>query len=213
MAGAIVAAVAALRGATRQPLVELMASARPVGEAVAFVNDYVRVHHVVLEYPDAPRRVAEERPVVVYVRVTPEPGVVNPRLLLPPRGARSPWRPGVVPRAVRIERIAVPPPPPDLQHPGTDLPRDADEENQWDGGRLVRATFRPLRYGVGTGRFPSVTTFLSEGVIEVWHRGMRRQMAVQAGDAFWFEPATRITVIDDYPVGAAIVQLWSESEP
>jgi len=32
-------------------------------------------------------------------------------------------------------------------------------------------------------------------------------MGVQAGDAFWFEPGTRIRVVDDYPVGAAIVQL------
>jgi len=32
-------------------------------------------------------------------------------------------------------------------------------------------------------------------------------MGVQAGDAFWFEGATRITNIDDYPVGAAIVQV------
>jgi hypothetical protein len=32
-------------------------------------------------------------------------------------------------------------------------------------------------------------------------------MGVQAGDAFWFEAATRLTVVDDYPVGVAIVQL------
>jgi hypothetical protein len=38
-------------------------------------------------------------------------------------------------------------------------------------------------------------------------QGLRRRMAVQAGDAFWFEAHTRLTVIDDYPVGAAILQI------
>jgi hypothetical protein len=70
------------------------------------------------------------------------------------------------------------------------------------------ATFRTLDYAVGTGRYPSVTAFLSDGVIEVGHRReTRRRIGVQAGDTFWFEGGTRITVVDDYPLSAAIVQL------
>ena len=57
------------------------------------------------------------------------------------------------------------------------------------------------------GDLPSVTTFLSDGVVEVSSQGLRRRMAVVAGDAFWFEARTRLTVIDDYPVGAAILQI------
>ena len=161
----------------------------------------------ILEYPAAERRVAEARPVVVYIHVAPEPGVVNTRLLDPPRGARPSWRPGVVPCGVHIEVLKPPPAPQRLGEPGTALPRDAIEEEPWDGGRLILATFRPFNYGVGTGRLPSVTTFLSDGVVEVSSRGLRRRMGVQAGDAFWFEAGTRLTVIDDYPVGAAILQL------
>jgi hypothetical protein len=33
-------------------------------------------------------------------------------------------------------------------------------------------------------------------------------MWVQAGDAFWFESGTRLTVVDDFAVSAAIVQLY-----
>jgi len=33
-------------------------------------------------------------------------------------------------------------------------------------------------------------------------------MGVQAGDAFWFDAATRLTVLTDEPVGVAIVQLY-----
>jgi hypothetical protein len=32
-------------------------------------------------------------------------------------------------------------------------------------------------------------------------------MGVQAGDAFWFEAHTQLTVVSDDPVAAAIVQL------
>ena len=70
------------------------------------------------------------------------------------------------------------------------------------------AVFRSARYGLGTGRFPSVTTFLSDGLVEVSTRGLRRRMGVQAGDAFWFEGGTRLTVVSDEPVGVAIVQLY-----
>jgi hypothetical protein len=52
-----------------------------------------------------------------------------------------------------------------------------------------------------------VTVFLSDGVVDVKHKGVRRRMGVQAGDAFWFDAATQLTVVSDYPVQAAIVQL------
>lgn len=194
-------------GLAAERLADLMAATKYVGEAPAFENDYVRVRYALLEYPAADRRVTESRPVVLYVRVSPGPGLAHTRLLDPPRGARPSWRPGVIPRAVHIEVLAQPPAPSPLGEPGTDPPSDTIEETHWDGGRLLLATFRPQDYGVGTGRLPSVTTFLSKGVVEVWNRGVRRRMGVQAGDAFWFEAATRITVVDDYPVGAAIVQL------
>jgi hypothetical protein len=184
----------------------LMAAAKTVGEVPVWENTYVRVHYAQLEYPAAERRIAEARPVVLYVRVAPEPGIVDTRLLDAPQGARPLWRPGIVPRGVRIELLARPPVPPALGEPGTDPPRGAITEEH-ERYRLILATFRPWDYGVGAGRLPSVTIFLSESVIEVWNRGVRRRMGVQAGDAFWFEPATRLTVVDDYPVGAAIVQL------
>jgi hypothetical protein len=191
-----------------QGLADLVASAKVVGEVFALVNDYVRVRYVVLEYPPAEPRVAESRPIVLYVRVEPEPGIVNARPLYPPPGARPSWRPGVVPRGVRIEVLKPPPAPPALGEPGTDPPRNATTEKEWMGGRLILATFEPFDYVAGTGRFPSVTTFLSDGVVDVTSRGVRRRMAVQAGDAFWFEAGTRLTVVSDYAVGAAIVQLY-----
>lgn len=192
---------------TAEQLADLMAAARVVGEIPAWENKYVRVYYATLEYPAAERRAAEARPVALYVRVQPEPGVVDTRLLDTPRGARPSWRPGVLPRGVRIEVLALPPAPSGLGEPGTDPPEGAITEKH---GRyqLTVATFRPLGYGVGTGRFPSVTVFLSDGVIEVWNRGVRRRMGVQAGEAFWFEARTRLTVVDDYPVGVAIVQLY-----
>jgi hypothetical protein len=191
---------------TVQQPADLMATAKTVGEVPVWENTYVRVHYAQLEYPAAERRIAEARPVVLYVRVAPEPGVVDTRLLDAPQGVRLLWRPGVVPRGVRIELLARPPAPSALGEPGTDPPRGAITEDH-ERYRLVLATFRPWDYGVGAGRLPSVTIFLSESVIEVWNRGVRRRMGVQAGDAFWFEPATRLTVVDDYAVGAAIVQL------
>ena len=191
---------------TAQELADLMAAAKAVGEVPAWENTYVRVHYAVLEYPAVERRAAESRPVVLYVRVAPEPPVVDTRLLDAPQRARPSWRPGVVPRGVRIEVLTLPPAPSALGEPGTDLPRGATTEEH-ARYRLVLATFRPLDYGVGTGRLPSVTIFLSDSVVEVWSRGVRRRMGVQAGDAFWFEAATRLTVVDDYPVGTVIVQL------
>jgi hypothetical protein len=203
--------VLASGAAAGQRLADLMAVAKPVRDVRAFANDYVSVRYAVLEYPAAARAVAEARPVVVYIHVAPKPGLANTQVLDPPKGARPLWRPGVVPLGVNVDLLRPPPPPPDLGAPGTDLPREAVEERAWDGGRLVVATFRPFDYAVGTGGFPSVTTFLSEGVVEVASRGLRRRMGVQAGDAFWFEARTRLTVVDDYPIGAAILQIFPSS--
>ena len=191
-----------------QDLADLMANAKFVEDVPAFENDYVRVHYSMLEYPAAERRVAEGRPVVLYIHVAPAPGFVNTRLLVPPPRGRPLWQPGVVPRGVRIEMLKQTPPPPVLGEPGTNPPRDAVEEASWDGGRLVVATFRSFDYGVGTGGFPSVTTFLSDGAVEVSSLGLRRRMAVQAGEAYWFEARTQLTAIDDYPMGAAILQIF-----
>jgi hypothetical protein len=44
--------------------------------------------------------------------------------------------------------------------------------------------------------------------MEVSSLGLRRRMLVQAGETFWFEPRTQLTAIDDYPVGAAILQVF-----
>ena len=46
---------------------------------------------------------------------------------------------------------------------------------------------------------------LSDGVVEVSTQGLRRRMAVQAGEAYWFDARTRLTVLDDYTVGVAFV--------
>jgi hypothetical protein len=191
---------------TAQQLADLMAAAKAVGEVPVWENTYVRVHSAVLEYPAAERRVAESRPVVLYVRVASEPGVVDTRLLDAPPNVGPSWRPGVVPRGVRIEVLTLPPALSGLGEPGTDPPQGAitEEHGRY---RLVLATFRSLDYGVGAGRLPSVTIFLSDGVVDVSNRGVRRRMGVRAGDAFWFEAATRLTVVSDDPVGAAIVQL------
>jgi hypothetical protein len=157
--------------------------------------------------PPAERRVAESRPLVLYIRVAPEAGLVNTRLLDPPSKGRPSWRLGAMPRAIHVELLKPPPRPSTLGEPGTKPPRDAIAEERRHGVQLVLATFRPFEYGVGTGDLPSVTTFLSDGVVEVSSQGLRRRMAVVAGDAFWFEARTRLTVIDDYPVGAAILQI------
>ena len=203
---AMLALLLASGAATAQQLADLMAAAKVVGEVPVWENTYVRVHYVQLEYPAAERQVAESRPVVLYVRVAPKPGVVNTRLLdAPPEVAHS-WRPRVVPRGVRIEVLSLPPAPSGMGEPGTDPPQSAITEEH-ERYRLVLATFRPLDFGVGAGRLPSVTIFLSDGVVDVSNRGVRQRMGVQAGRAFWFEAATRLTVASDDPVGAAIVQL------
>jgi hypothetical protein len=193
---------------TAQSVADLMAAAKTVGERPVWENSYVRVHSAVLEYPVAERGVAESRPVVLYVRVAPEPGVVDTRLLDAPPKVGPSWRSGVVPRGVRIEVLTLPPAMSGLGEPGTDPPHGAITEER-GRYRLVLATFQSRDFGVGTGRLPSVTIFLSDGVVDVSSRGVRRRMGVRAGDAFWFEAATRLTVVSDDPVGAAIVQLSS----
>lgn len=198
LAGAAIAA---------ETLEDLLAAAKRTGELVLFENEYVRVHSTILEYPRAPRRVAEERPIVLYVRLGAGQATSKTRLLELPRGARPSWRPGVVPSAVRIELLKPPPKVSSLGDPGTYPPRDAIEEDGWGDGTLTLATFRPFHYGEGLGPLPNVTVFLSDGVVELSSQGLRRRFAVQAGNAFWFEARTRLTVIDDYTVGAAIVQV------
>jgi hypothetical protein len=197
----------ALESQSSDPLKNLLEQASIAGRVPGFENAYVRVTYTLLEYTATRDRSASARPVLLYVRLQPSPGRLNTRPLLPPRGSAPIWRPGVVPRAVEIDLLAPPPPPPQLGTVGTEPPRGTVEETSWDGGRLLLATYRPLDYSVGAGPYPSVTAFVSDGVVEVSSRGLRRRMAVQAGDAFWFDAGTRITVMDDYPLGAAIVQL------
>ena len=69
--------------------------------------------------------------------------------------------------------------------------------------------FYPVKslLGEGTGSSPSVTVFLSDGMLDVSHDGVRRRVAVRAGDAFWLEARTGLRVVSDHPVGAAIVQI------
>jgi hypothetical protein len=190
-----------------QQLADLMAAAKIAGEVLAFENDYVRVRYAVLEYPAAEPRVAQSRPVVLFVRVIPESGSAITQLLDAPRGARPSGQTGSVGRGVIVEVLKQPPAVSPLRDPEADPPRGSVEEREWDGGRLLVATFEPSHYGEGAGSSPSVTTFLSDGWIELTNRGVRRRFGVRAGDAFWFEARTQITILSDHPVGAAIVQL------
>ena len=130
---------------TAQDLPQLLDSAKVAEEVLAFENDYVRVGHVALEYPSAERRVTEARPPVLYISVTPGPGVLNRHLLAPPRGAAPSWQPGDVPRAVHIQLLKPPPRPRDLEEPGTDPPTGATVEREWAAGQLLRAVVRSLR--------------------------------------------------------------------
>jgi hypothetical protein len=183
--------------------------AGPLGVVAAFENDYVRAHYVLFEPAPRRRKSDPDPPLVLYVSVDRPPGIGR-RLEVPgpSKDARPSWRPGVMARGIHLELLKPVPPVSDLGEPGTDLPPGASQPEEWEGGQFVLATFRPLDFGVGAGRFPSVTTFLSDGIVEVWNRReTRRRMGVQAGDTFWFEAGTRITVIDDYPIGTAIVQL------
>jgi hypothetical protein len=194
-----------------QQLGDLMAAAKPLGAVPAFENDYVRVHYTVLGYPAADSRIAERRPVVLYVRVVTKSGADTRPLDAPPRTPAF-WRPGVLPRGVHVEVLTPPPAPSTLGEPGTDPPRGAIVEEHGEQYRLVLATFRSQDHGVGTGRLPSVTVFLSDGAVDVKSSGVRRRMGVQAGDAFWFEAYTQLTVVSDDPVAAASVQLRPRQE-
>ena len=207
LAGGLLLTVLAGAAVAAETLIELLATAKRTGGFVLLENDYVRVHDTILEYPPAPRRVAEARPVVLYLRLGSDRETAKTRLLELPRGARPPWRPGVVPFGIWIELLKPPPKVSSLGDPGTYPPRDAVEEDGWGDGTLTVATFRDFDYGVGLGPLPNVTVFLSDGVVEVAAQGLRRRMAVQAGNVFWFEARTRLTVIDDYTVGAAILQV------
>ena len=150
---------------------------------------------------------AEERPVVLYVRLGSDGGFAKTRLLEAPQGSRMPWRPGVVPLGIWIELLKPPPRYSSLGDPGTYPPRDAEEEADWGDGSLLVANFRPLNYYAGLGPHPGVAVFLSEGVVEVSTRGLRRRMSVQPGYAEWFDSRTRLTVIDDYTMGVAFLQV------
>ena len=144
----------------------------------------------------------------MYLRLGSDQGFSKTRLLEPPRGARMSWRPGIVPLGIWIELLKPPPRPSTLGDPGTYPPRDAvEEEDGWGGGTLFVAAFRPFDYAVGLGPLPTVAVFLSDGVVEVSTQGLRRRMAVQAGDADWFDARTRLTVLDDYTVGVAFLQV------
>ena len=186
---------------------DLMAAAKPAGEAIALENDFVRVWRHALEYPAAARAVAESRPVVLYVKVKAEPGPESTTLLDLPRGGRLSWRTGAVPLGVRVEVLKTPPRTSAMRNPEADPPSGSTVEAEWDGGRLVLAAFEPMRIGDGTGSSPSVAIVLSDGVLDVSRDGVRRRMGVRAGDVYWFEARTSLTVVSDHPVGMAIVQI------
>jgi hypothetical protein len=186
---------------------ELMAAAKPAGDVLAFENDYVRVRYQLLEYPAAERAVAESRPVVLYVKVKAESGPEATTLLDSPRGGRLSWRTGTVPLGVRVEVLKSPPRASALRNPEADPPPGSTVEDEWDGGRLVLAAFEPMHIGDGVGSSPSVAIVLSDGVLDVSRDGVRRRMGVRAGDVYWFEARTSLTVVSDHPVGMAIVQI------
>ena len=184
-----------------------------LGAVPAFENDYVRVSYVLYTAEPGRGPSVPDPVLVLYVSVDRAAGSrIRLELSGPSKAARPSWRPGVLARGIHIELLRPVPRLSELGDPGTDLPPGAVQREEWPGGQFVLATYRPLDYGVGAGRFPSVTTFLSDGVVEVWNRReTRRRMGVQAGDTFWFEAGTRITNMDDYPITAAIVQLRSGS--
>ena len=187
---------------------ELMAAAKPAGDALAFENEYVRVRYQLLEYPAAERAVAESRPVVLYATVKAASGPETTTLLDSPRGGRLSWRTGAVPRGVRVELLKSPPRTSAMRNPEADPPPGSTVEAEWDGGRLVLAAFEPMHVGDGVGSSPSVAIVLSDGVLDVSRDGVRRRMGVRAGDVYWFEARTSLTVVSDHPVGMAIVQIY-----
>jgi len=200
----VFAAGAALQG---QGASALMAVATSVGEAVAFETEDVRVRYAVLEFPASARSADLGLPAVLFIRVVAESGAEHTRVLDAPRGARQSRQTGTTSRGVIIEILKRPPAVSSLRDPEADPPRGTVEHMRWESGRLLVTIFEPGHYGEGTGAFPSVTTFLSDGWVEVANQGVRRRFGVRAGDAFWFEARTRITILSDDPVGAAIAQI------
>ena len=186
---------------------DVTAGAKALGEVLAFENEYVRVRYALLEFPASGRAAAEPRPVVLFIRVHEASGVEHTQMIEAPQNRRLPRRTGSVSRGVITEILKRPQAVSPLRDPEADPPRGTVEQMRWEGGRLLVATFEPMHYGEGTGSAPSVTTFLSDGWLEVSSHGVRRRFGVQAGDAFWFEARTRLTVLSDDPVGAAIVQI------
>lgn len=180
------------------------------GGVVVFANDYVIVRRAVAESDASGARRREPLPPVATIRVDPGPGVLNSAPLMPPAAARVPSgkaRPSV---AIQIQILKPPPAPSALGNAGSELPRGSIRDREWEGGCLVLAEFAPMGFGSGAGGHASVTTFLSDGVVDVTSRGVRRRFGVRAGDAFWFEAHTRITVVSDDPVGVAVVQLYPD---
>jgi hypothetical protein len=186
---------------------DLLAAAKSVGEVAVFENDYVRVRCAVMEFPASVRSADKPLPAVLYIRVVPESGPEHTRALDAPRGARQSRQSSATSCGVIIEILKRPPAVSSLRDPEADPPPGTVEQLRWEGGRLLVTIFEPMRYAEGTGAFPSVTTFLSDGWVEVANRGVRRRFGVRAGDAFWFEARTRITILSDDPVGAAIAQI------
>jgi len=186
---------------------DLLAASTPAGTALLMETDVVRVHVEALTYPRAERTVAESRPVVLYVKIKSASQAESMALLDAPPGGRLSWRAGAVPRGLRIEVLKAPAPVSMMRNPEADPPPGSTVEAEWDGGRLVLAAFEPMHLGEGTGSSPSVTVFLSDGMLDVSHDGVRRRVAVRAGDAFWLEARTGLRVVSDHPVGAAIVQI------
>jgi hypothetical protein len=186
---------------------DLMASAKAAGEVLAFENEYVRVRYALLEVPASVRSSDTPLPAVLYIRVTPASGAGHTHVLEALRERRPARQPATTSRGVIIDVLQRPPAGSTLRDPEVDPPRGTLEPLRWDGGRLLVTTFEPMHAGEGTGSSPSVTTFLSDAWVEVAHRGVRRRFGVRAGDAFWFDARTRLTVLSDDPVGAAIVQI------
>jgi hypothetical protein len=144
---------------------------------------------------------------VLFVRVKSESGSEHTHVLEAPSGSRPSRQARTAPRGVIIEALKRPPAVSPLRDPEAGPPPDTANAMEWEGGRLLVATFLPSHFGEGTGSSPSVTAFLSDGMVDVSNRGVRRRFAVRAGDAYWFEARTQITVLSDDPVSAAIVQL------
>jgi hypothetical protein len=191
------------------PTAQEPAAGSPDG-VVVFANDYVIVRRVVADSEPSGSSRREALPPVLTIRVDPGPGVLNSTALMPPASARLPSgkaRPSV---SIQIQLLNAPPAPSALGSAGSELPRGAVRDREWAGGCLMLAEFAPMVFGSGAGGHASVTTVLSDGVVDVTSRGVRRRFGVRAGDAFWFEAHTRITVVSDDPVGVAVVQLYPD---